>query len=112
MKQPFKFYLPDGTTETNTDTDYLKGLGMTDEFIQKRQQQQEAHRVSEIYNERRWRNQQLKDALNLKQLGVVSNHAIDEYIDALKAYDLKDQSRPEMPAKQSELQEAWKEWLV
>ena len=112
MKRRFKFYLPDGTVETNTDTTHLKSLGMTDEFIERRQLQEEAHFVSEMYNERKWRNQQLKDALYLKQLGVVSDHILDEYVAALKAYDLKYQPRPGMPAQQSELQRAWDEWLV
>ena len=112
MKRLFRFFLPDGTLETNIDTDYLKSLGMTEEFIRKRQQQFEAHLTSEMYNERRWRNQQLKDALYLKQLGVVNGHTLDEYIAALKAYDLKYQPRPELPQPQGELQDAWQEWLV
>lgn len=66
---------------------------------------------SEMQNERRWRNQQLKDALYLKQLGVVNDHIMDEYIAALKTYDLKYQPRPAMPAQQKELDQAWKEWL-
>ena len=46
----------------------LNRLGMTDEFIERRQQQKEAHFVSEMYNERKWRNQQLRDALYLLSL--------------------------------------------
>ena len=75
-KRMFKFHLPDGTTDTNTDTEYLKSLGMTDEFIATRQQQKEAHFISEMYNERKWRNQQLRDALYLKQLRVVNDHTV------------------------------------
>ena len=107
MKRPFKFYLPDGSVETITDTTYLKTLGMTDEFIQKRQQQQEAHLTSEMYNERHWRNAELlltdkmllPDATYHSQQ-IQGSTMLDEimnYRRALREYDLKYQPRPERP---------------
>ena len=107
MKRPFTFSLPDGNVETRTDTDYLKTLGMTDDFIQKRQQQEEAHLVSEMQHERQWRNQELAltDKLMLPDStynrvqveGSAMKHEIMEYRQALRNYDLKYQPRPERP---------------
>ncbi len=106
-KRPFRFRLPNGTVETNTDPAYLKTLVMTDEFIQKRQQQYEAHLRSEMYNERRWRNAELTltDKLLLpdatyhsqKVQGNIMYDEIMAYRRALRDYDLKYQSRPERP---------------
>ncbi len=107
MKRPFRFRLPDGTTETNPDPAHLKTLGMTDEFIQKRQQQEEAHLTSEMYNERRWRNDELTltdkfllpDATYHSE-AVQTSTMLDEILEyrrALRSYDLKYQPRPERP---------------
>ncbi len=106
-KRPFRFRLPNVTVETNTDPAYLKTLGMTDEFIQKRQQQYEAHLRSEMYNERRWRNAELTltdkfllpDA-TYHSAAVQTSTMLDEileYRQALRSYDLKYQPRPERP---------------
>lgn len=111
MKRPFQFYLPDGTIETNTNTDYLKSLDMTDDFINQRQQQYEAHLTSEMYHERKWRNRQLRDVLYIKQLQVMDEAVLDKYIEALKAYDLKYQPRPE-PDPVLRQAGVMEEWLV
>ena len=108
MKRVFQFYLPDKTIETKTGTDYLLSIDMTQAFIEERQQQEEAHFVSEMYHERKWRNRQLQNALYVKQLQVVDEKTLDQYIKALKAYDLKYQPRPTLePAIQQSTLDEW-----
>ena len=107
QKRLFQFRMPDGSVESWTDTDYLKSLGMTDDFIEKRQRQEEAHRVSEIYHERKWRNEELiltdkllfLDATYQGQRveGSSLKAEILDYRAALRAYDLKHMERPERP---------------
>lgn len=109
-KRFFRFRMPDGTTETNTDTAYLKTLGMTDEFIARRQRQEEAHLTSEVRHERAWRNNELllTDRLMMPDatyngVAVLSSlssgmmASIMAYRSALRQYDLKSQPRPDRP---------------
>ena len=102
-KQPFKFYLDDGTiAEASTDDD-LKALGV----YEQRKADLEAHYVSEMYNERRWRDQELaltdKFMLEDATYGGKSvrdsdiRQGILEYRQQLRDYDLKYQPRPIRP---------------
>ena len=107
VKRPFQFRMPDGTIETQVDTDYLQQLGMTDEFMEKRQQQKEAHLISETHHERKWRDAEMrltdklmyKDSTYNGQLveGTHQESDILDYRKALREYDLKYMDRPVRP---------------
>ena len=106
-KAIFRFLMPDGSVESNTDFDYLSGIGMTDEFIQQRQQQEKAFLISEIHNERKWRNNELNltDRLlfsdsTFNGVPVKECFYLDDimaYRKKLKDYDLLYSPRPERP---------------
>lgn len=106
-KRVFQFYLQPGVIETNTDSDYLKSRGLTDEQINERQQQMEAHYVSEIHLERQWRDRELsltdrlmfEDSTYKGQVVKYSDYYQEllAYRQALRDYDLKYQPRPERP---------------
>ena len=103
-KRLFKFYLPDGSIAEARTNDDLKKLGV----YEQRKEDLEAHYVSEMFNERKWRNQELifTDKLmcedstynNQRVEGSEYKTVILEYRQQLRDYDLKYQPRPERPA--------------
>ncbi|PJE80659.1 hypothetical protein CI610_00320 [invertebrate metagenome] len=106
-KRPFRFYMPDGTIETNTDTAYLRGKGMDDAYILRRQAQQEAHLVAERHHERNWRYREMAhtDKLMMPDSTYDGQPVKDSpmetdilaYRKALRDYDLKHMERPVRP---------------
>jgi len=106
-KRVFQFYLQPGVIKTNTDSEYLKSFGLTDEQINERQEQMEAHYISEMHLERQWRDYELSltdrlmfdDATYKGQLVRHSNYyqEILDYRQTLRKYDLKYQPRPKRP---------------
>ena len=106
-KATFKFLLPDGSVG-NMESLKNKRYSLTNEFVQKRQQEYEAFLTSEILNERNWRNQELDLTDKLMFMDSTYNNqrvegseykiVILEYRQQLRDYDLKYQPRPERPA--------------
>ena len=107
MKRCFKFKLPDGSVETNTEASYLSSLGMTAEFIERRQQQERAHLNSESFHEREWRDSELASTDKLMFMdstyqgkpvaGSDMYDQIVQYRQELRDYDPVLQDRPNRP---------------
>ncbi len=103
MKRVFKFYLPDGSCcEARTKQDLIDS-----NVYEERKNQLEAHYLSEMHYERKWRNNELllTDALMFVDATyngkLVKNseyfQEILDYRKALRQYDLKYQPRPKRP---------------
>ncbi len=59
-KQMFKFYLPDGSVETNFDPAYLTGLGMLTDYINRVEALQVSHYKNISWYEKEWRDRQVQ----------------------------------------------------
>lgn len=102
MKREFKFYMPDGSTGTVAD---IPSLEESERLL--RESHLEAHLFSEIYYERKWRNEELilTDKLmfsdstydGTKIIGSICETEICLYRNKLREYDLQYQDRPTRP---------------
>lgn len=103
MKRLFKFYLADGSIASAVSNQDLIDLGVYEE----RKDHLEANYVSEMYNERLWRNDELRATDNLLPEDATYNGQsvrnteyyaqIMEYRKAIRDYDLKYMPRPVAP---------------